>query len=106
MLPVIEEKMKAAGQLATEHGVTAKSVVALPTTPVGNPPLMLMKDRPGFFTSGDPDTSPRYKFEVEVPLLATQNGLVPLKAIPHGLTSNGSCTGANPGMSEISDVNR
>src|SRR6266545_4585068 len=82
MFPVIEEKMKAAGHVATAHGVTAKSVVALPTTPVGSPPGIVTKDSPGFLTSGVPKTSPRYSDELLVPLFATQKGLVPLKAIP------------------------
>jgi hypothetical protein len=90
MLPVIEAKMKAAGQDATAHGVTAKSVVELPTTPVGSPPGIVTSERPGFFTSGLPATSPRKRLELLVPLLATQNGLVPRNAIPHGFIRSGS----------------
>jgi len=90
MLPVMEAQMKAAGHDATAHGVIAKSVVALPITPVGSPPGTVTSDSPGFFTSGLPATSPRKSSEVLVPLLETQNGLVPLKAIPHGFTSSGS----------------
>jgi hypothetical protein len=90
MLPVIDEKMKAAGHDDTAHGVTAKSVVEFPITPVGNPPGTVTTEVPGFFTSGVPPTSPRYRDEVLVPLLATQNGLVPRNAIPHGFISSGS----------------
>src|SRR6267142_1134858 len=90
MLPVFEENMKAAGHVATLHGVMAKSVVALPTTPVGRPPGTVTSDRPGFFTSGLPATSPRKRLAELVPLLATQNGLEPLNAIPQGLTRVGS----------------
>jgi hypothetical protein len=90
MLPVIEENMKAAGHDATAHGVTAKSVVALPTIPVGSPPGTVTSDRPGFFTSGLPTTSPRKRLDELVPLFVTQNGLVPLNAIPQGLISVGS----------------
>src|SRR6185295_14261006 len=90
MLPVIEEKMKAAGHDATAHGVIAKSVVALPTTPVGKPPGTVTRFSPGFGTRGLPETSPRKSRDELVPLLAIQNGLVPLNAIPHGLMSTGS----------------
>ncbi len=82
--------MKAAGHDATAHGVIAKSVVALPTTPVGSPPGTVTRFSPGFFTSGLPRTSPRKRLELLVPLLETQNGLVPLKAIPQGLIRVGS----------------
>src|SRR5881394_4240726 len=82
MLPVIDEKMNADGHDTTEHGVTAKSVVALPTTPVGSPPGTVTKESPGFSTSGEPETSPRNNDALFVPLLDTQKGLVPLKAIP------------------------
>src|SRR5436190_17664290 len=90
MFPVMEEKMNAARQLATEQGVTAKSVVALPTTPVGRPPGTVTKFVPGFSTSGEPERSPRNNDALLVPLLETQKGLVPLKAIPQGLIRNGS----------------
>src|SRR5438046_10124743 len=82
MFPVMEEKMNAAGQLATEHGVTVKSVVALPTTPVGRPPGTVTKFKPGFNTSGEPETSPRNNVALLVPLLETQKGLVHLTANP------------------------
>jgi hypothetical protein len=60
MLPVIEAKMKAAVHGGLAHGSgTTKSVVELPITPVGNPPGTVTTDRPGFFTSGVPPTSPR-----------------------------------------------
>src|SRR4030095_14143457 len=90
MLPVIEENMKAAGHDATAHGVMAKSVVELPTTPVGRPPGTVTSDNPGFFTSGLPATSPRKRLEELVPLLETQKGVAPLNAIPHGFISVGS----------------
>ena len=90
MFPVIEAKIKAAGHDATAQGVTAKSVVALPTTPVGSPPGTVTRFSPGFFTSGLPRTSPRKRLEEEVPLLDTQNGLVPRKAIPQGFIRVGS----------------
>ena len=103
MLPVIEAQMNAAGHEATEHGVMAKSVVVLPTTPVGSPPGTVTRDRPGFFTSGLPDTSPRKSDELLGPLLETQNGLVPPvppNAMPQGFTSKGSWMNASPGMSD------
>src|SRR5881394_3489421 len=101
MFPVIDEKMNAAGQVATPtHGVKVKSVVALPTTPVGRPPGTVTKFSPGFSTSGEPEASPRSNVALLVPLLDIQKGLVPLKAIPQGLTSSGSWTGARPGISE------
>src|SRR6266550_3547786 len=90
MFPVSEAKMKAAGHDATLQGVMAKSVVALPTTPVGRPPGIVTSDRPGFLTSGLPARSPRKRLALLVPLSETQNGLVPLRAIPHGLTKFGS----------------
>src|SRR5580765_7409570 len=104
MFPVMEEKMNAAGHDAVEHGVTAKSVVLLPTTPVGSPPVTVTKFVPGFSTSGEPETSPRNNLAVNVPLLEIQKGLVPLKAIPQGLIRNGSWTGARPGISETKFV--
>jgi hypothetical protein len=106
MFPVMEAQMKAAGHDATAQGVIAKSVVALPTIPVGKPPGTVTRERPGFFTRGLPRTSPRKRLELLVPLLDTQNGLVPLKAIPHGFISVGSWIGANPGMSDIKLVCR
>src|SRR5436190_9408556 len=106
MFPVMEEKMNAAGQLATEHGVTAKSVVALPTTPVGSPPGTVTKEPPGFSTTGEPETSPRSSPALLVPFWDIQKGLVPLKAIPQGLTRSGSRTGARPGTSETKFVCR
>jgi hypothetical protein len=104
MFPVMEEKINAAGHDATAHGVTAKSVVALPTTPVGSPPGTVTKFSPGFSTSGEPETSPRNNDALLVPSLEIQKGLVPLKAIPHGLISNGSCVNAIPAMSDIKFV--
>jgi hypothetical protein len=90
MLPVMEAQMKAAGHDATLQGVMAKSVVALPTIPVGRPPGTVTSDSPGFFTSGLPLASPRKRLDELVPLFETQNGLVPLNAIPHGLIRVGS----------------
>ena len=88
--PVRAERMTGAGPDATAHGVTAKSVVALPTTPVGSPPGTVTRFKPGFFTRGLPATSPRKRLAEEVPLLETQNGLVPRKAIPQGFIRVGS----------------
>jgi hypothetical protein len=51
-------------------------------------------------TSGLPLKSPVNKAEVLVPLLATQNGLVAVALMPHGLTSNGFIRNARPGESE------
>jgi hypothetical protein len=90
MLPVIDAQMKAAGHETTKHGVRAKSVVAFPTTPVGSPPGTVTNDKPGFFTIGLPRTSPRKRLDELVPLLETQKGLVPLKAMPHGFIRVGS----------------
>jgi hypothetical protein len=57
-----------------------------------------------FKTNGLPPTSPRTSCVVLVPLLEIQKGLDAVFEIPHGLTSNGSSTGATPGESEIKFV--
>src|SRR6266536_1785800 len=44
--------------------------------------------------------APLYSVETPVPLSATHQGLVALRARPHGLTRFGSVTGASPGISE------
>src|SRR2546425_11087136 len=90
MLPVIESKMKRAGAAMPPGGVTLKSLVALATAPVGNPPPMVMVWGLGFRANGLPETSPRNNCVVLVPLFATQNGLVAVSATPHGLTRKGS----------------
>jgi hypothetical protein len=43
---------------------------------------------------------------VLVPLFEIQKGLLLLSAIHHGFTSNGSSTGASPGISESNVVSR
>src|SRR5437762_14217601 len=106
MFPVIEAKINAAGHVATEQGVIAKSVVALPTIPVGSPPGMVTRESPGFLTRGLPLTSPRKREAVLVPLSEIQNELVPLRAMPHGLTSSGFWMNATPGRSETKFVCR
>src|SRR6476660_2048220 len=106
MLPVSDDQIKAAGHEATLHGVIVKSVVALPTTPVGSPPGTVTRFRPGFLTSGLPRTSPRKRLAELVPLLETQNALVPRNAIPHGFIRVGSRINANPGMSDMKLVCR
>ena len=90
MFPVIESKMKRAGPALPPGGVKAKSLVVLATTPVGNPPPMVIVCGLGFSANGLPDTSPRNNCVVLVPLLATQKGLVAVSVTPHGLTRNGS----------------
>src|SRR5690242_20650277 len=102
MLPVIESKMNAAAAgVPPPGGVIWKSVVELPTAPVGRPPGILIVCGLGLRVTGAPPTSPRTSCAVLVPLLATQNGLVPRNVRPHGFTSSGSRTGAKPGTSEI-----
>jgi hypothetical protein len=105
MLPVIDAKMNWAGVgagvgVGEGGGVITKSDVPFLTTPVGRPPGMVIVCGLVFSTTGAPPTSPFINCVVLVPALETQKGLAELAAIPHGLTSSGSSTGANPGMSE------
>src|SRR3954468_7653052 len=101
MLPVIEAKRKFApqGALAQAPGRTNSVETGLETVPVGNPPGMVTVCGFALRTTGAPPTSPRMSCVVLVPLFATQNGLEGVAVMPHGLTSNGSSTGANPGES-------
>jgi hypothetical protein len=101
MFPVSESKMKdAAAGVPPPGGVILKSLVELRTTPVGNPPGILTVWGLVLRTTGAPLTSPLTNWVVLVALFEIQKGLLLLAAIPHGLTSNGSSTGARPGMSE------
>src|SRR5437588_3616053 len=107
MVPVIESKMKReAPSTPPPGGGIWKSLVELPTAPVGRPPGMLIVCGLALRTTGAPPTSPFTSCVVLVPLLAIQKGLVPLNVIPQQFTSNGSRTGASPGISEINVVSR
>src|SRR5438874_2689926 len=108
MLPVIEAKRKRAthGGEAHEPGRTKSVADGFATVPVGRPPGMVTVCGLGLRTTGAPPTSPRMSCDVLVPLLVTQNGLDAVAVMPHGFTSNGSRTGAAPGMSEIKVVKR
>src|SRR6185436_9528426 len=100
MFPVIEAKRKFAphGALAHAPGRTNSAATGFATGPVGNPPGIVTVCGLEFKTTGAPlGTSPRMSWVVLVPLFATQNGLEAVRVMPHGLTSNGSRTGANPG---------
>src|ERR1043165_1663281 len=109
MLPVIDANRKFApqGALAQAPGRTNSVATGLETVPVGRPPGIVTVGMPPLSTTGEPDgTSPRMSWVVLVPLLATQNGLLPVIEMPHGLTRSGSSTGERPGMSEIRFVCR
>src|SRR3989440_4652652 len=101
MFPVSEAKRKFAphGALAQVPGRTNSVETGLATVPVGNPPGIVTVCGLALRTTGAPPTSPRISWVVLVPLFATQNGLEAVAVMPHGLTSNGSSTGANPGES-------
>src|SRR4051812_8342479 len=103
MFPVIDAKRKFAphGALAHAPGKTNSVATGFATVPVGSPPGIVTVGMLGFSTTGAPPTSPRISWVVLVPLFATQNGLEAVAVMPHGLTSNGSSTGANPGESVI-----
>src|SRR5438874_7779846 len=82
--------------------LTTKSVVGLFTTPVGvpwaRPAAGGIVTSVAFFVSGLPLTSPAYRVDVPAPSLATQKGLVALRATPQGFLSCSSTTrGAPPG---------
>src|SRR5215212_6677257 len=98
MFPVIEAKRKFAPHGAAAHapGRTNSAATGFATVPVGSPPGIVTVCGFGFKTTGAPPTSPRISCVVLVPLFATQNGLEAVAVIPHGLTSNGSRTGAKP----------
>src|SRR3954447_26742450 len=101
MFPVIDAKMKFAphGALAHAPGRTNSVATGFATVPVGSPPGIVTVWGFALRTTGDPPTSPRISWAVLVPLFAAQNGLEDVMEIPHGLTSNGSRTGAKPGES-------
>src|SRR5207247_2129201 len=94
----------AAAGLPPPGGAIWKSLVELPTTPVGNPNGMLIVCGLGLRITGAPPTSPRTSWVVLVELLTIQNGLVPRTAMPHGFTRSGSSIGASPGISEMKFV--
>src|SRR2546423_15215520 len=101
MFPVSEAKRKFAphGALAHAPGRTNSVETGLATVPVGNPPGIVTVCGLAFRTTGAPPTSPRMSWVVLVPLFAAPNGLQAVAVMPHGLTSNGSSTGAKPGES-------
>jgi hypothetical protein len=103
MLPVIEAKRKFAPHGAAAHapGRIKSVAVGLATVPVGCCPGIVIVCGLGLSVTGAPPTSPWMSCDVLVPLLATQNGLLPVNVMPHGLTSSGSCTRATPGESEM-----
>src|SRR5689334_18181759 len=74
-----------------------KSVVPLNTVPVGEPGGMVTVS--ATFVRGVV-TSPEYKVALPLTLSETQNGLVGLNVMPHGLTRSGSVMLATPGRSE------
>src|SRR6187549_2709404 len=81
MLPVIDAKRKLAphGALAQAPGRTNSVATGLATVPVGSPPGMVMVWGLALSVTGAPDgTSPKMSCVVLVPLLATQNGLLPV----------------------------
>src|ERR1041384_1288068 len=108
MLPVIEAKRKFAphGALAHAPGRMKSVATGLATVPVGRPGLPGIVTVCGLAlsTTGAPPTSPFINCVVLVPLLATQNGLLAVIEMPHGLTSSGSSTGARPATSETKFV--
>src|SRR6185295_19844388 len=107
MLPVMDENRKFAphGALAQAPGRTKSVAVGFATVPVGSPPGIVTVCGLVFSTTGVPaGWSPRISCVVLVPLLEIQKGLLAVAVMPHGLTSNGSSTGARPGMSEIKFV--
>src|ERR687884_232094 len=111
MWPVIEAKMKLAGAgvgvgVGVAGGGVTKSVVVLPTAPVGRAPGMLMVCGFALSTTGPAPFGSRTSCVVLDLLLATQKGLVFLNVRPHGLVSSGSSTGARPGTSEMRFVCR
>src|SRR5262245_33278141 len=88
--PEFEAKMKNAGALAPP-ALTTKSDVLLNTCPVGAPPGIVTSN--GFFTSGDPFTSPEYTSLMPPPSDDTQKVTGPT-ATPHALCSVVSVIGA------------